>query len=135
MQAAAVTPSGAINLAEFKVLVIEDDYFVAKEIATALRAHGAQVIGPAPDAARGRALISADSPDCALLDVNLKGQFAFDLAHELRERGVPLIFTTGYDASFLPADLRGAPCLNKPIDIRSLVRTIQEEAKAAHASE
>ncbi len=42
--------------------------------------------------------------DCAVLDVNLHGEHVFQLAGELRARGVPSIFATGYDAAFLPAD-------------------------------
>jgi 3-oxoacyl-[acyl-carrier protein] reductase len=57
------------------VLVVEDDYFVAKEMAAVLREHGATVLGPVPDVRRGRALLSQEEPDCALLDVNLKGVF------------------------------------------------------------
>jgi DNA-binding response OmpR family regulator len=123
-------PDDSTSLAGFRVLVVEDDYFVAKEVTMILRDHGAQVLGPVPDAARGRKLASESAPDCALLDVNLKGQFVFDLATELIERGVPSIFTTGYDSSFLPQRLRHAPCLQKPIDPQSLVQTIRLEAGA-----
>jgi len=116
------------SLEGFHILVVEDDYFVAKEVATVLREQGATVLGPVPDVARGRALVSDDKPDCALLDVNLKGHFVFELAAELLERGVPAIFTTGYDASFLPPSLRQAPCLQKPLDPHSLIRTIRTAA-------
>ena len=67
--------------------------------------HGAltaRVLGPVPDMARARSILAAERPDCALLDVNLKGQFVFELAEELRARGVPAIFATGYDVSVLP---------------------------------
>jgi two-component SAPR family response regulator len=118
------------SLAGFNVLVVEDDYFVANELAAILREHGANVLGPVPDVAKGRAILSNSEPDCALLDVNLKGQLVFELAEELIDRGVPSVFTTGYDSSFLPPRLRKAPCLQKPIDGRDLVRTIQNEAAA-----
>jgi CheY-like chemotaxis protein len=116
------------SLAGLHILVVEDDYFVAKELATLLSELGATVLGPVPDVARGRALASDNKPDCALLDVNLKGHFVFDLAEELIGRGVPSIFTTGYDASFLPASLQQAPCLQKPIDPHSLIQTIRTTA-------
>ena len=122
-------------LAGLTLLVVEDDYLVAKEVASVLQEHGANVLGPVPDAARARALVGPGVPDCALLDINLKGQMVFDLADELVERGVPLVFTTGYDASFLPVHLRLMPCLRKPIDPRELVRRVREKAAPHRAAD
>jgi DNA-binding response OmpR family regulator len=116
-----------LSLAGLSVLVVEDDYLLAKEVASILREHGAVVLGPVPDVARGRALLSESRPDCALLDINLKGQFVYELAEELIKLGVPPIFTTGYDSSFLPRQLIGRACLQKPIDMRNLVLSIRKE--------
>ena len=116
-----------MSLAGLSVLVVEDDYLLAKEVASILREHGAVVLGPVPDVARGRALLSESRPDCALLDINLKGQFVYELAEELIKLGVPPIFTTGYDSSFLPRQLIGRACLQKPIDMRNLVLSIRKE--------
>jgi DNA-binding response OmpR family regulator len=124
--------SGA--LAGLRLLVVEDDYLVAKEIAIVLQEHGASVLGPVPDVVRARALLAPGVPDCALLDINLKGQMVFELAEELVERGVPLVFTTGYDASFLPVHLQVMPCLRKPIDPRELVRRVREEADSRRSA-
>jgi two-component SAPR family response regulator len=126
------TPATAesASLAGCNVLIVEDDYFVAKEMATVLREHGANVMGPVPDTSRGRALLAKAVPDCALLDVNLKGQFVFELAEELLDRGVPAIFTTGYDSSFLPQQLRNSPCLQKPVDTFELIRLIRNTTAA-----
>lgn len=120
-------PAESESLRGFSILVVEDDYFVAKEMAAVLRDHGAQVLGPVPDTSRGRALLTKSRPDCALLDVNLKGQFVFELAEELQGRGIPSIFTTGYDSSFLPQRLRDTPCLQKPVDTYELVRLIRNK--------
>ena len=113
------------ELAGYRMLVIEDDYLVAQDLCTALRRRGAEVIGPAPSMSRARELLSGSRPHCALLDVNLNGELVFDLAEELRARQIPTIFTTGYDAAFLPAALRGTPCLQKPIDLNALLRVIR----------
>jgi DNA-binding response OmpR family regulator len=121
------------NLAGCNVLVVEDDYFVAKEVATILRDHGATVLGPVPDAERGRALLESQVADCAVLDINLKGELVFELAEDLLGRGVSPIFTTGYDSSFLPPSLRAARCLQKPIDARDLVRLIRDETAVKRA--
>jgi DNA-binding response OmpR family regulator len=131
MEPSGLRPNEATDLAGFCVMVVEDDYFVATEFAELLRARGARVVGPVPDIERGRALLEQEGLDCALLDVNLKGSFVFELAEHLIARGVPTIFTTGYDCTFLPASLQQAPCLQKPIDIRQLVRTIRDQASRA----
>ncbi|HET9444964.1 MAG TPA: hypothetical protein VFO35_01815, partial [Steroidobacteraceae bacterium] len=53
------------------VLVVEDDYFIAIEMCSALRAAGADVIGPARDLATGLAAIRNERVDCGVLDINL----------------------------------------------------------------
>jgi DNA-binding response OmpR family regulator len=126
----AVQPAdGSAALAGLAVLVIEDEYFIASDCAAALREHGARVLGPVPDLARGRALLAGERPDCVVLDINLKGDWAFRFAEELLERGVPAVLATGYDASVIPANLRAAPLLRKPIDTRDLIRVVRGTAR------
>jgi two-component SAPR family response regulator len=118
------------SLDGISVVIVEDDYFVANDLAALLKQHGAQVIGPVPDVSRAKAIMFGQAPDCLLLDVNLKGEFVFDLAQEQVRQGQAVVFTTGYDASILPAGLRDVPCLQKPIDIHALVRVIQRQVAA-----
>jgi len=116
-----------------RVLVAEDDYFIAEEICSTLRKHGAEVVGPLPELERALTLVRSQPVDCAVLDINLQGSFAFDLASELRERGTPAIFTTGYDASVLPNELRSCVRLEKPVNLRALLQAVQS-ACARHAA-
>jgi DNA-binding response OmpR family regulator len=115
----------ATNLEGYRVLVVEDDYLVAQDLCSILRTRGAMVVGPARSINVGRELATAHRPDCALLDINLHGQYAFELAEELQQRGVRTVFTTGYDTTFIPPRLRKTACLQKPIDTNALVRTIR----------
>ena len=118
------------ELAGHLVLVVEDDYFIAEEICAALRQKGASVIGPAADVEHGRMLMAGQPLDCAVLDVNLHGEHVFELAGELRARGVRSIFATGYDESFLPLAFRDAIYLQKPIDLAALIRAVKESARS-----
>jgi DNA-binding response OmpR family regulator len=118
------------ELEGLRLLVVEDDYLVAAELCSALRRRGADIVGPVSSANRGRELVREQRPDCALLDINLNGILAFELASELRNAGIRTIFTTGYDAEFLPEELRSAPCLQKPVNLHSLVQMIQDNADA-----
>lgn len=113
-----------------RVLVVEDDYFIADEICNTLRAHGAEVIGPSPDVEHGRRLASSQPIDCAVLDIKLQGDLAFGLANELRERGTPAIFATGYDDSVLPEAFNGAVRLVKPVNLRALLQAVRSCARS-----
>jgi len=115
------------SLSGYRLLVVEDDYFVAQDLCATLRGYGATVLGPAPSIASARSLASVLRPDCVLLDINLDGELAFDLARELQVRGVRTVFTTGYDTSFVPQHLRDTVCLQKPVDDTALLRSIREQ--------
>src|ERR1700730_12908947 len=104
------------SLAGYRLLVVEDDYFVAQDLCATLRDYGATVLGTAPTLSSARSLATALRPDCVLLDINLDGELAFALARELQARGTHTVFTTGYDASFVPQHLRHTVCLQKPVD-------------------
>jgi len=130
MSEAHSTTAGDHELAGHLVLVVEDDYFIAEEICAALREKGASVIGPAADVEHGRMLMARQPLDCAVLDVNLHGEHVFQLAGELRARGVRSIFATGYDAAFLPLAFRDAIYLQKPIDLAALVRAVKESSRS-----
>src|SRR3546814_16397254 len=63
-----------------------------------------------------QALEQGRLPDLAVLDANLHGESSLPAALELRRRGVPVVFITGYDRiDGLPAELADIPKLSKPI--------------------
>lgn len=127
--------SPSSKLAGLTVLVVEDDYLVATECADVLRTNGAEVLGPVPDMARARAALSETGADCVVLDINLKGEMAFEFAQELITRGIPTVFTTGYDSWVLPQEMQGTPCLRKPVETRELVRIVRSEADARRSGD
>lgn len=94
------------------VLVVEDEYMIAVDLARALEDLGATVIGPAASVADALALVAGESAlDLAILDVNLGVEKVFPVAHDLRARGVPFIFATGYDQWLVPSAYADAPSL------------------------
>jgi CheY-like chemotaxis protein len=108
--------SGAV-LAGRRVLVVEDEYFVADDIARALHQLGAEVIGPFGSRDEALAFFSAeDAVDVAVLDINVRGEPIYPLADALREHGVPFVFATGYAESSLPTAYRDVPRWEKPFD-------------------
>lgn len=114
------------SLTTRKVLVLEDEYFLADDLRRAIEERGAEVIGPfsSVDAALGS--MDGPRPDCAVLDVNLRGRYSFPLFDQLMERDVPFIIVSGYDREALPRDYRSAPYFIKPFDIDALLDCVDE---------
>jgi hypothetical protein len=69
-------------------------------------------------------MIDAESVDMAVLDVNLKGQMSYPIADMLIARGVPFVFSTGYDVGRLLAGYRTFPALQKPFHRAELTDTL-----------
>ncbi|WGD49191.1 response regulator [Bradyrhizobium sp. CB1650] len=106
-----------------RILVVEDEYFLADDIGKALRSLGAQVAGPV-GYIEGAVEILHDGGilDAAVLDVNIRSDMIFPVARELRARQVPFVFTTGYDKIAVGPEFQDVPLWEKPIDIVAMAR-------------
>lgn len=113
------------SLADVCVLVVEDEFHLAKDARHALEKAGATVMGPFPRKREALAALHDRSPDCALVDVNLGAGPDFEVADALRARNVPFVFLTGYDREALPPRFAEAPRLEKPVDTARLVRAVE----------
>ncbi|UMY19760.1 response regulator [Methylobacterium organophilum] len=109
-----------------RILVVEDEYFIATDTARTLREAGAAVIGPVPSEEAARLWLARERPDAAVLDINLGLGASFTLAGSLKERGIPFVFVTGYDQSVIPAAFGGVERLEKPIQIRRIVGALSK---------
>jgi CheY-like chemotaxis protein len=97
------------------VLVVEDEYFFADALQSALRQAGATVLGPVPSVEAALELLEREEePQAAVLDVNLGGEMVHPVADALLARGIPFVFATGYDPSFLPERHGSIRWLTKP---------------------
>jgi DNA-binding response OmpR family regulator len=113
------------------VLVVEDEYFVADDIARALGRLGVDVVGPVADPATAMQLVEREEIDGAVLDINLKGEMIYPVADALRVRGVPFCFATGYDSVVLPPHYRNVPRWEKPFDSEKLAAEITSMIRRA----
>jgi two-component SAPR family response regulator len=113
------------------VLVVEDEMLLALDLEYMLKRQGHQVIGPAATVGAGLELARSGQPDAAILDVRLRGETVFPLAELLIERGVPFVFLTGYGRIDIPADMRAAPRLQKPVSEDDLMGALQPLLGAA----
>src|SRR5262245_22376528 len=108
-----------------RILVIEDEYFLAEDICSALRELGADIVGPAGEVgdAVGR-LTSGELIDAAVLDINVKDQSIYPVAERLRARDIPFVFTSGYDKGAIDSRFGDVPLWEKPIDIAAMARAL-----------
>jgi DNA-binding NtrC family response regulator len=113
-----------------RVLVVEDEYFIADDLVRALDAAGGKAVGPAGSIAQARALLKEQAVDAAILDLNLHGEMAFPLVQELSSRGLPCVIMSGYSPESLPDSVRHVPSLEKPVDYESVVRSLQVQLTA-----
>src|SRR5690242_9444995 len=103
-----------------RVLIVEDKYLIASEMAREVEELGGRVVGPSRSVADAKAALAEEGVDLALLDVTLDAEDVFPLASELEAAGVPFVFTTGYDGEVLPARWRERPRIAKPVNWRLL---------------
>ncbi|CAN5623187.1 response regulator [soil metagenome] len=109
-----------------KVLVVEDSFLVADDLAATIAELGCEVVGPAASLQDGLRLAGEPGLAGAFLDVNLsRSGTSFAIAEKLEERGVPFVFLSGYDldTAFPPA-FRSAARLPKPVDPQHLARAL-----------
>ena len=83
------------SLAGRTILVVEDEFLIALDIVTALKAAGADVVAAAT-LDRATQLVELDKLSAAVLDFGLRGGDANDLCARLNERDVPYVLHSGY---------------------------------------
>ena len=99
-----------------RVLIIEDEYYLADDLSGALRAAGAEVVGPVGRLEEAEEKVSEGGFDCAILDINLHGERSFPIAERLEKAGIPFLIATGYNSASLPERYRAGPILEKPYE-------------------
>src|SRR5436189_5105603 len=97
-----------------RILVVEDEAIVSFLLEDTLLGLGCTDVVLAGRLDAALAHLDKALPDLAVLDVNLGGELVYPVAERLRASGVPFVFTTGYGASGIAAEWKGAPILQKP---------------------
>jgi DNA-binding response OmpR family regulator len=106
------------------VLVVEDEYILAMDIARFLQERGYGVLGPVPSVHGALALIDRERPAAAVLDIQLEAELSYPVADRLAELGIPFVFRTGHAPDKLPDRLRGRPLHSKLEDLAVLGREL-----------
>lgn len=114
------------DLQGLRILVVEDEYFIAEEMAEVLSGAGADVVGPLATVAGALRAVREERLNAAILDVNLGGQMVWPVVEALGNRGLPVVLSTGYDAGALPPPYLGLPRCEKPINPRLVVELLAQ---------
>ena len=122
-------------LETYRILVVEDSFLLIVSLEGQLDDLGWEIVGPATRKAEAMALAQSESFDAALLDVNLDGEMSWDVAAVLKERGIPFVFSTGYDvANILPAAFAGSFVVGKPFRDGELEQRLRQAIAASRLS-
>jgi CheY-like chemotaxis protein len=106
-----------------KILVVEDEIFVAIEIEQVIQEMGLTPIGIAAD--EGSALSLAEQADVALVDLNLQdGPTGIRIGRKLAQRGVTVVFMTANPSQLGEGVPGTVGVLPKPVTDRDLRATV-----------
>ncbi|ARO33746.1 response regulator protein (plasmid) [Rhizobium sp. NXC14] len=108
------------KLARQAVLIVEDDYTLASELASKLSQAGINVVGPAPNVEQALKYIEDSKIEVAILDINLGGAMVFPVADELSRRNIPFFFATGYSRDVVPPRFADRIFVEKPLDTSAI---------------
>lgn len=109
-----------IDLSGLRALVVEDEGVIALLIEDMLLDLGCEVVASAAHLDKACTLARSSDFDFALLDLNLDGRSAVPVAHILRERRIPFLFSTGYGTSGIADEFPSQLVLAKPFKISEL---------------
>jgi light-regulated signal transduction histidine kinase (bacteriophytochrome) len=119
----------------YRILVAEDAFLLVTLLQDLFDTLGWKMVGPATRLVDALHLARNESFDAALLDVNLDGTMSWEVAIAIKERGIPIVFGTGYSvASLLPEPLTGSPVIGKPYQLSELQQVIRRAIAATAAT-
>jgi DNA-binding NtrC family response regulator len=119
MQATQTLPLSGV-----RILLVEDEYYIADDLRRTLDAAGATVVGPCSTLAKAQEAVEEGAFDCAVIDLNLHGESAVSLADRLIEQHKSFAIATGYGSPALPDRLKAVPRIEKPFDPPAVLRLI-----------
>ncbi|MBU1212215.1 MAG: response regulator [Alphaproteobacteria bacterium] len=98
------------------VLIVEDEYPIALAIKSTLSDAGYRIVGPVGTIPAAIALISTtENLNAAVLDPNLRGEIASEVAQSLTDRDIPFVLVSGYSRHELGSWASNAELIEKPI--------------------
>ncbi len=119
-------PATGQALAGLSILIVEDEYIVASMLAAHFTRAGILVVGPVGSIEAALGVLSQTPVDAAVLDLDLRGRKAYDVADRLKELQIPFVLATGYDDHTVPARFAAVARCRKP----ALAQTVLDALSA-----
>lgn len=96
------------------ILIVEDEPLLALSLEQMVEELGYRVEGCASTETDAFALLNLTEPYAAILDVRLGLHNSLGVAAACKDRGIPVIFSTGFSPDEYGRFCDGQPVLNKP---------------------
>ncbi len=112
-----------MTLSGKRILVVEDEALVAAMIEDILVRLGATIVGPASSIETALELAAGATFDAALLDINVRGKRIDPVVQRLRDRGIPMVFASGYGLKGLPPEATES-VVEKPLRVDKLAAAL-----------
>ena len=110
-----------------RIFIVEDEAILAFEMSDILEELGFVVVGPAGHVDDALELARTAQIDAAFLDVNLgQGATSKPVADMLRERDIPFVFVTAYDADQITFRTSDDKVLKKPVTSTEMLTTLRK---------
>ena len=109
-----------------RVLIVEDDAWIAGMLATIAASAGVEVVGPVSTLREAVRIASSERLDAALLDIGLGRTEVYAAADVLDERGIPFAFVTGRSEAEIELLHRGRPVWSKPFLQQQIANGLRE---------
>ena len=110
------------------MLIVEDEYFLATDLAKGFADAGIDILGPVATLPKALVLAEHKQLSGAVLDINLGSDKVYAVADFLVGRGVPVVFVIGYDKSDIPARFADVPFCHKPAEFENVIEALGRAA-------
>jgi CheY-like chemotaxis protein len=127
--------SAADKLSGQRVLIVEDEYFLAQDLAEYLNHLGVEVVGPVGTVTDALELLHYADIQGAVLDINLRGERVYPVADVLEQKQVPFVFASGYGEELEPNAYTDIPRCIKPLDFAELANTLLDQMNGHKAGD
>lgn len=107
-----------------RILLVEDELLISCMLEDMIEDLGCTLVGPAARVDQALRLVAGETIDAVILDVSLDEQLSYPVADALVARGIPFLFSTGYDRDRLRDGYRSFAMLQKPFYPSELAKVL-----------